>query len=133
MGTTASKFFLTLSLCASFSLSGCASLNPLDLFSSSTETEDASVSAQSHVGNQRRKTEPVDAFVIRYGYRPADLTQETKIMVPQLQKTQDPHYGSVYRYIIQPVEAGKNLYVAIASVKGDQISEFSSPMEEQPK
>jgi hypothetical protein len=152
MRTTALKLLLGVLLFAVISLSGCASLNPLDLFSSSPETQEEQSSAQSRAEGKRKgpdskgaavqdgvevvwlvPTEPVDAFIIRYGYRPAELTQETKITAPQLQKTQDPHYGTVYRYVIQPVESGKNVYVAIASVKGDQISEFSSPMEEQAK
>lgn len=77
-------------------------------------------------------SEPVDGFVVRYGPNSDSLTQEVKVPTSQLRPSADPMYGQVYRYVLQGAESMSPVFVSIASFKGEQISEFSAVMEEQP-
>ena len=47
------------------------------------------------------------------------------------QEVNDPEYGPVYRYLIRDVENVKKLYVSIAAVKGQVVSDFSDVLEAQ--
>ena len=70
-------------------------------------------------------SEPTDGFVIRYGTSPQALDTEISVDVAELRREDDPVYGSVYRFIIEDVPAGKPLFVSIAARRGNLISEFT--------
>jgi hypothetical protein len=76
-------------------------------------------------------SEPVDGFIIRYGSSPSSLTKEVTISSADIREVNDPEYGPVYRYLIRDVESSKKLFVSIAAVKGQSISNFSDVLEAQ--
>jgi hypothetical protein len=76
-------------------------------------------------------SEPVDGFIIRYGISPDALTKEVTISSSDIREVNDPEYGPVYRYLIRDVENAKKLFVSIAAVKGQSISNFSDVLEAQ--
>jgi hypothetical protein len=76
-------------------------------------------------------SEPVDGFIIRYGTSPNSLTKEVTISAADMREERDPQYGPVYRYLIRDVENSKKLFVSIAAVKGQAVSNFSEVLEAQ--
>jgi hypothetical protein len=76
-------------------------------------------------------SEPVDGFIIRYGASPNALTKEVTISATDIREVNDPQYGPVYRYLIRDVEDAKKLFVSIAAVKGQAVSNFSEVLEAQ--
>ena len=76
-------------------------------------------------------SEPVDGFIIRYGSSPNALTKEVTISSSDIREVNDPEYGPVYRYLIRDVENVKRLFISIAAVKGQAISNFSDVLEAQ--
>jgi hypothetical protein len=76
-------------------------------------------------------SEPVDGFIIRYGSSPDALTKEVTISSNDIREVNDPEYGPVYRYLIRDVENAKKLFVSIAAIKGQAISNFSDVLEAQ--
>ena len=76
-------------------------------------------------------SEPVDGFIIRYGSSPNSLTKEVTLSATDVKEVNDPEYGPVYRYLIRDVENVKKLYVSIAAVKGQVVSDFSDVLEAQ--
>jgi|LauGreDrversion4_2_1035121.scaffolds.fasta_scaffold05832_8 hypothetical protein len=76
-------------------------------------------------------SEPVDGFIIRYGSSPNALTKEVTISSSDIREVNDPEYGPVYRYLIRDVDNVKKLFVSIAAVKGQAISNFSDVLEAQ--
>jgi len=131
---------LALSVCLLFA-SGCS------LFQSSPQSSDASkllqekalVEAQNAPEAPKQgievtwetPSEPVDGFIIRYGSSPTSLTKEVTISATDIRAVNDPEYGPVYRYLIRDVEDAKKLYVSIAAVKGQSVSDFSDVLEAQ--
>lgn len=75
-------------------------------------------------------SEPTDGFIIRYGSAPQTLDTELSVSISELRREDDPVYGPIYRYVIEEVPAGKQLFVAIAARRGDSISEFTPTMSE---
>lgn len=76
-------------------------------------------------------SEPVDGFIIRYGSSRDALTKEVTISSSDIREVNDPEYGPVCRYLIRDVENAKKLFVSIAAVKGQAISNFSDVHEAQ--
>jgi hypothetical protein len=76
-------------------------------------------------------SELVDGFIIRYGSSPNALTKEVTISSSDIREVNDPEYGPVYRYLIRDVDNVKKLFVSIAAVKGQAISNFSDVLEAQ--
>lgn len=76
-------------------------------------------------------SEPVDGFIIRYGSSPSSLSKEVTISSRDIKEERDPEFGPVYRYLIRDVENAQKLFVSIAAVKGQSISNFSEVLEAQ--
>lgn len=76
-------------------------------------------------------SEPVDGFIIRYGSSPNSLSKEVTISARDIKEERDPEFGPVYRYLIRDVENAQKLFVSIAAVKGQSISNFSDVLEAQ--
>jgi hypothetical protein len=74
-------------------------------------------------------SEPVDGFIIRYGSSPTSLTKEVTISASDIREVNDPEYGPVFRYVIRDVENANKLFVSIAAVKGQSVSDFSQVLE----
>lgn len=74
--------------------------------------------------------ESVDAFVLRYGFSKDSLNKEVRVSLSDLQKREDPDYGAVYHYVIAPIDKEAHVFVSIAAVRGDYISNFSDAVEE---
>lgn len=74
-------------------------------------------------------SEPVDGFIIRYGSSPTSLTKEVTISASDIREVNDPEYGPVFRYLIRDVENSSKLFVSIAAVKGQSVSDFSEVLE----
>lgn len=78
-------------------------------------------------------SESVDGFIIRYGTSPGSLSKEVTISATDIREEKDPEYGTVYRYLIRDVGNSERLFVSIAAVKGQNISNFSEVLEAQPE
>lgn len=131
-----------ISLCAiTLSLSGCS------LFESgSPNNEQQAVQEraliEAHVAPEAPKqgieitwevpSEGVDGFIIRYGSSPSSLSKEVTISATDIREERDSEFGPVYRYLIRDVENADRLFVSIAAVKGQNISNFSEVIEAQP-
>lgn len=77
-------------------------------------------------------SESVDGFIIRYGSTPSSLSKEVTISATDIREERDPEFGPVYRYLIRDVGDADRLFVSIAAVKGQTISNFSEVLEAQP-
>jgi len=75
--------------------------------------------------------EPVDGFIIRYGDSPATLSREVTISSADIREETDPEFGPIYRYLIRDAADAKRLFVSIAAVKGQAVSNFSEALEAQ--
>ena len=73
--------------------------------------------------------DPVDGYLISYGYGKETLDFKLKISADKLEKYQDPKNGFVYRYVLKDVSNTKNLFVAINAYKDNQVSSLSQIME----
>lgn len=73
-------------------------------------------------------SEAVDGFIIRYGGAPDALTKEVTLSTIDLAEENDAKYGPIYRYLIKDVENFDRVFVAIAAIKGQRISNFSEPL-----
>jgi hypothetical protein len=132
MTTRLSSLALSLAL---FFASGCS------LFSSSSQGSDshkalaekAVVEAQAAPEAPKQgievtweiPSEPVDGFIIRYGSSPSSLSKEVTLSSRDIKEERDPEFGPVYRYLIRDVENAQKLFVSIAAVKGQIVSNFS--------
>lgn len=76
-------------------------------------------------------SEPVDGFIIRYGSSPNSLSKEVTVSSHDIKEERDPEFGPVYRYLIRDVENAQKLFVSIAAVKGQSVSNFSDALEAQ--
>jgi len=122
--------------------SGCS------LFSSSTSSDDSLKAVQERALIEAQAapeapkqgievtwevpSEAVDGFIIRYGTSPSSLSKEVTVSATHIREEKDPEYGPVYRYLIRDVENADRLYVSIAAIKGQSISNFSDVLEAQP-
>ena len=66
--------------------------------------------------------QPVEGFVINYGYDKAILDLNVKIATKDLEKFEDPKHGFVYRYVLGDVPLSKTVYVSIAAYNGTKVS-----------
>lgn len=66
--------------------------------------------------------EPVDGFVIRYGYDRASLLQEKKVSASQLERFEDARFGFVYRFVLKDVEPNKPVFVSLTAFNGSKLS-----------
>lgn len=73
--------------------------------------------------------EPVDGFVLRYGFSREALTEEVVLKVDDLEKADDPDFGFVYRHILKNVPPSKRVFVSLASQSEGRTTEFSDVFE----
>ena len=125
------------------SLSGCSLISSLGKQGPSKDSKKTATTQSPSIKSEisaadgielvwKTPSEPVDGFIIRYGYNKDALNRSARLPINSLTSSQDIEFGSVYRYVIKPIEAGKIVYVALASFKGENISEFSEIYEEGP-
>ena len=58
-------------------------------------------------------SEPIDGFIIRYGYDRSRLDSESKISVSLLSPEKDPEFGPVFRFIIPGVRSDAIVFVSV--------------------
>jgi hypothetical protein len=75
-------------------------------------------------------SEPVDGFVIRYGYDRTHLDSESKVSVSLLTPEKDPEFGPVFRFIIPGVKPDATVFVSVAAFRGERVSDFSEVSQE---
>jgi len=129
------KKLLSLALIATlFSATGCSSW-----FSSTPDRASHADTAQGALVQKKAfgvevtwevPSEPADGFIIRYGENRTQLSKEVRVSVAELQEERDMEYGPVYRYLIRDAAPESSMFVSIAAVKGDTVSDFSEVVEE---
>jgi len=67
-------------------------------------------------------TQPVEGFIINYGFDKTALDQHVKIATQDLEKFEDPKYGFVFRYVLGDIPLSKTIYVSIAAYNGSKVS-----------
>lgn len=75
--------------------------------------------------------EQVDSYVIRYGYDISHLDQQVIVYRSALHEEKHAKHGSVFRYVIEKVKPGRQIYVSMWSVRGDESSAPTAVMEAQ--
>jgi hypothetical protein len=76
--------------------------------------------------------DPVDGFIVHYGFQRGSLDHEIKVPSAQLERFEDPSYGFVFRYVLKEVPADETVYVAIAAYKGNTVSQTGDVFEVKP-
>lgn len=76
--------------------------------------------------------DPVDGFVVRYGFQRGSLEHEIKVTTAQLERYEDPSYGFVYRYILKEVPSDESVFISIAAFKGAVVSQAGDVFEVKP-
>ncbi|MBN8549927.1 MAG: hypothetical protein J0M12_11480 [Deltaproteobacteria bacterium] len=77
--------------------------------------------------------DPVDGFIIRYGYTKTELKFEEKVHGTALDRFDDPKYGFVYRYVLKNVPANTTVYVSLIAYTGNEQSAPSPVFEVAPR
>lgn len=70
----------------------------------------------------------VDGFILKYGFSKEVQDQEKKVLVKDLELKKDKDHGSVYKYVVENVPQGKDVFVRISAFLGDEVSEPSDVM-----
>jgi hypothetical protein len=138
MTKTLSSLALTVTLLLA---SGCSLFQSSSQLSDSSKViEEKSIVEAQHAPEAPKQgievtwetpSEAVDGFIIRYGSSPNSLTKEVTISATDIREVNDPEFGPVYRYVIRDIENTKKLFVSIAAVKGQAVSNFSDVLEAQ--
>jgi hypothetical protein len=76
--------------------------------------------------------EPVDGYIVRYGYNREDLKFEEKIASAKLDRYEDPQYGFVYRHVLKDVPPNSTVFVTLSAYTGKKISPPSPAFEVGP-
>lgn len=74
-------------------------------------------------------SDPVDGFVLRYGFSREKLEHSRRVAIPELTKSEDPNHGAVYRYILKDLPSDKVIFVAVTAFLQDQESPLSDTYE----
>jgi hypothetical protein len=69
--------------------------------------------------------EPVDGFVIHYGFSKDHLEKVVRLKAGEIEKYEDPKFGFVYRYKLKDIPKNKSVFVALATFQGGVTSELS--------
>ncbi len=78
-------------------------------------------------------TEPVEKYVIYFGWSKDKLDQKVEIPLASLQKIEDPRFGAVYKYLLPDIPVDRTVYVSIAAIHGDIISQPGQVIELKPE
>ncbi|HMO01591.1 MAG TPA: hypothetical protein PKD37_05545 [Oligoflexia bacterium] len=73
--------------------------------------------------------EPVDGFIIRYGFDRNTVEGEVKLRVSEIEMVRQPPHGFVYRYVLQNLPVNERIFITISSYRGDRVSRISSTFE----
>ena len=120
-----------------FILSACSFLSSApDMEQGEEELEEAAASETEGAADNsgveivwETPREPVDEFVIHYGYARENLDSQIKVPVAELETREDPQHGPVFRYVIGDLDAKRDVYVSLASVKAGEASPLSQVFE----
>ncbi len=77
-------------------------------------------------------SQTVDGYLLKYGFSAGELTLEKRLPLEEIERYVHPSFGPVYRYILHGIPAEKRVYVALATVQDDEISELSEVFEVTP-
>lgn len=69
--------------------------------------------------------DPVDAYLLRYGYDQENLSEELRIMPEDIEVMDDPDHGQVCRFVLRNIPQGKRVYISLASERAGKLSAFS--------
>jgi hypothetical protein len=128
-----SLFFVTLSLLATgcFDQSTTIKAPPADIETDSAVEHAPPAKKQGIEITWEVPGDPVDGFIIRYGNVPSALTKEVTISMSDIRQERDPEFGPVFRYLIRDIAPTDKIFVSIAAVKGNEVSNFSEVLEAQ--
>ncbi len=70
--------------------------------------------------------QPVDGFVIRYGYERDQLDRIVEVPADLLEKIEDPAQGIAYRYLLHDIPTEKRVYLTVSAYKDKLESEPSA-------
>lgn len=76
--------------------------------------------------------DPVEGFVVRYGYSKGELKFEDKVASAALDRYDDPKHGFVYRYVLRNVPTDRSVYVTLSAYNGKDLSAPSPVFEVAP-
>ena len=77
-------------------------------------------------------SEPVEGFIISFGDNPADLSQQQRVTMAELDKFEDPQHGFVCRYVLSNNRSDGSTFVSVRAFSGDQVSQPSAILEVKP-
>lgn len=75
---------------------------------------------------------PVNEYLIQYGFSEDTLTNELKISSEDLEVSNDPEHGEVYRFIIDDIPTDKRVFIRLAEYHEGIELEFSETFEVAP-
>lgn len=67
-------------------------------------------------------TNPVDGFVVSYGFEDEPLNNRITVPLSQLEREEKTEHGPVYRYLLKDIPRDRELQVSIASYRGENVS-----------
>jgi len=67
-------------------------------------------------------SDPVEGFVIRYGYEEERLEFSETIQAAQVEKLEDPVHGFVYRHHLKNIPSDKEIFLTISAFKQNEES-----------
>ena len=76
--------------------------------------------------------DPVDGFIVRYGFSKSDLKFEEQIASAKLDRFDDPKYGFVYRHVLKDVPVNSSVFVSLIAYTGTEKSAPSPVFEVAP-
>lgn len=76
--------------------------------------------------------DPVDGFIIYYGYDTGHMDRSIRVDLQELSPIQDMQFGEVYRYTLRDVSPARPLVISIAAFRGEEISQPSSVFSVEP-
>ena len=76
--------------------------------------------------------QPVDGFVIRYGFSRSGLDKTVKVKAMDIEKIDDPVHGPVIRYLLKDIPSDKRIYITVSAYSGDKESDASGMFEVAP-
>lgn len=66
--------------------------------------------------------DPVDGYIIRYGFNRDKLEFEEKVSSSSLDRFEDPKFGFVYRHVLKNVPPEKSVFVSLTAYTGTERS-----------
>jgi hypothetical protein len=74
-------------------------------------------------------TDPVEGFVVKYGFERSSINEETRILTKDLEQVETPQFGKVFRFVLGNIPVDRPLYISIAAFSGDKVSKASDIFE----